>query len=392
MENKIPEILESEFVERRKRLAKSCEEAGLNGSLVVSQGGKASSLAGYCIYLANYYTHWFPGLEDFPPYWNCRGHAVVVLPVRGEAVLVQTMIPGTKGRDLRIHDDVRADYCINEIQHDYNLIRGIISALREKGLDHGRIGLMGCQILSMKHFQEIQRSLPNVEWVPSDNLLIEQMLIKSEAEMNLIRYVCKAINEVSDQVLNAAQPGVSEAELVSQVDLGLKEWGCELSWMRPNRPNRLDRGQIYYMAVCGHCKGYFFDISRNKVVGEKPNPKQAEFLALLNEFVLRQTEEVRVGRTAHEAAQFGMHYFIDEKKEFTREEFEAGILGTFASFGHSLGVSWTRPWIRPGDKTVLKAGMFMAVEAVYSKPGLGLAEAEVNFEITEGGPRILTKL
>jgi Xaa-Pro aminopeptidase len=302
------------------------------------------------------------------------------------------MIPDPEREDLRIHDAVRSDYCISEIQHDYNLIRGIISVLREKGLDHGRIGLMGCHILSMKHFEEIQRSLPNVEWVPSDNLLVEQMLIKSKAEMNLIRYACKAISEVSDQVLDAAQPGVSEAELVSQLDLGLTERGCELSLMRPNRPNRLERGQIYYMAVCGHCKGYFFDISRNKIVGEKPNPKQAEFLGLLNEFVLGQTEEVRAGRTAHEAAQFGMHYFIDEKKEFTREEFEAGILGTFASFGHSLGLVWSRPWIRPGDETTLRAGMFMAVEAVYSKPGLGLAEAEVNFEITEDGPRILTKL
>ncbi|MFQ5917058.1 MAG: M24 family metallopeptidase, partial [Candidatus Binatia bacterium] len=364
----------SEFEERRTRLAKSCDDAGLDGALVVSRGGKASTHNGYCLYLANYFTHWCPGVNDFPPYWNCRGHPAIVLPVHGEATLIQTMVPELGGKDLRIHDDVRADYCINEVRHYSNVIRGITETIREKGLEQGRIGLIGSLILSMKHFQELQDAFPKVEWVPSDDLLIDQMLIKSDAEWGVIRYACESISEVTDQVLEAGRPGVSEAELVTQIDLALRERGCELSFMRPNRLNRLERGQIYYMAIVGHCNGYFFDMSRNKVVGAKPSPKQAELLDLLNDFVLRQTEECQPGRTGGEASQFGIRYLIDERKLFTREEFEKGITGTYACFGHGLGLSWTPPNIRPGDETVLRPGMFMAVELVYNMPGLGLAD------------------
>lgn len=392
MRNDIPTISKYEFEERRKLLAKSCGEAGLDGALVISRGGKASSRAGYCIYLANYYTHWFPGLDDFPPYWNCRGHAALVLDVRGEASLIQTMIPFKETEDPRIHDDVREDYSINDVRHDYDVIRGIITVLKERRLSKGRLGLIGSHTLSMKHFHEIQKALPDVEWIPTDDLLVDQMLVKSEAELEIIRYACKSVNEVTDRVIEEVRPGISEAELVTQVDLGLRERGCELSWMRPNTPKRLEGGQVYYMAVIGHCRGYFFDIGRSKVIGGKPSAKQAEFLNLLNEFAIRQTEECQPGRSADEAARFGINYFTEEHKEFTREEFEKGILGTYACLGHSLGLSWTKPWVRPGDQTVFRPGMYMAVEAVYNKPGIGIAEAEVNFEITENGPKILTHL
>lgn len=383
MKKDLPQISRSEYEERRKHLAKYCEKAGLKGALVWSRHGAVSDRAGYSIYLANYSTKFFSGLDDFSPYWASRGHSAVVLPCQGNATLIKDMIP---------YDSDRVAQAIGNVKHDYNIIRGIVTALKESGLEKGRVGLIGTQIVSMKHVQEIQHALPEVEWVPADDLLIDQMMIKTEAELSIIRYGCKAIADVSSQVLEAAQPGVSEMELVNQLGAGLANKGCELYWMRPNSPKRLKRGEIYYIAIVGCCQGYFLDISRNKVVGKKPNAKQTEFLNLLSEFVLRQAEELRPNRSAGDAAKFGLRYFIDERKEFSREEFEAGILGTFAGFGHGLGLTFGRPFIREGEEVMLRPGMYMAVEAVYSKPGIGMAEAEVNLEITESGPRILTKL
>ena len=379
----VPEIEKSEYIERRRRLAKSCEEAGLRGALVWSRHGTASDRAGYSIYLVNYYTKFFAGLDDFPPFWASRGQSAVILPVKGEAALVKDMIP---------YDEEKVARAINDVRHDYNLIRTIITSLQEKGLDHGRVGLIGSQIISLKHFEQIKRALPHVEWVAVDDLLIDQMVIKSDAELKIIRHGCEAVSEVTDGILEAAQPGVTEIELVERTARGLAERGCELFWMRPNSLRPLEKGDIYYMAIVGWCEGYFFDISRNKIVAAKPNTKKAGFLTLLNEFVIQQTEELRPGRTAGDAAKFGLHYFIEEKKEFSRAEFEAGILGTYAGFGHGLGLSIGKPFVREGDETVLEPGMYLAVEACYPKPGIGYAEAEVNVEITEKRPRILTRL
>ncbi len=383
MTDGLPQITGLEYEERRNRLKKSCEEIGLEGVVVWSRHGSASDRTGYSIYLANYYTKFFSGLDDFQPYWASRGHSAVVIPVRGEATLIKDMIP---------YDSDLVAQAIGEVRHDYNLIRGTVSILREKGLHRGRVGLIGSQIISMKHFNEIGRALPDVEWVPADDLLIDQMLIKSEAELKIIRHGCRAASEVTDWVLDGVKPEITEMELAHRVAKGLAERGCEFCWMRPNSVRPLERGEIYFMAVVGWCQGYFFDISRNRVVGTKPNARQAEFLNLLNDFVIQQAGELRPDCTGGDAARFGIRYFIDERKEFSREEFEAGILGTFAGFGHGLGLTFGRPFIREGEEVMLRPGMYMAVEAVYSKPGIGMAEAEVNLEITENGPKILTRL
>ncbi|MBI2881135.1 MAG: aminopeptidase P family protein [Candidatus Tectomicrobia bacterium] len=375
-------ISRSEYEARRKRLAESCQRADLKGALVWSRQGTASDRAGYALYLANYYTEFF-FLNDFPPHWACRGHSAAVVPAQGEAALV---------KDCRYYEAEQVAWAIDDVRQDFNLDRAIVATLLEKGLDRGRVGVIGSEVAPWIHFQEIQRALPRVEWVPADDLLVDQMLVKSEAELDIIRQGCAIVSDVTDEVLEAAEPGVSEVELVGRMASGLAERGAQLGWMRPNRPRRLERGDLYPMAVIGWCQGYFFDVSRSKVVGGKPTPQQARLLDLLKEFVLRQVEELRPGRTASEAAQFGYRYFIDEKKELTREQIEAGVLGEYACFGHGLGLIWSKPNLREGDETVLRTGMYLAVEAVYPKPGVGKAEAEVNVEITEAGPRVLTRL
>jgi Xaa-Pro aminopeptidase len=91
-------------------------------------------------------------------------------------------------------------------------------------------------------------------------------------------------------------------------------------------------------------------------------------------------------------AEFGYRYFIDEKKEITLEEFEAGVFGAYCAFGHGLGLTWSKPWVRRGQKDVLKPNMYIAMEVVYTKPGTGHAEIEYGVEITDKGPRLLTRI
>lgn len=375
-------ISRSEYEERRRKLAKACQEAGLVGAIAWSRGGVVTDRAGYGIYLANYYAEWFY-LNDFPPHWACRGHNAVVVPANGEAALV---------KDVRYYDAAAVADAIDDVRHDFNLPRAVIATLRDKGIERGRLGVIGSEVVPWIHFHEIQRALPEVEWVPADELLINQMLVKSEAELRLIRRGCAIVNEVTDEILEAARPGVSQTELAGRVAQGLVERGARLAWMRPNTPKRLERGDIYPLAVIGWYQGYFFDVSRSRVVGGKGTPQQSEFLDMLNEFALRQAEELRAGRTVGEAAEFGYRYFTKERKVLSREEIEAGFLGEYACFGHGLGLNWSRPNVRAGDDTVIQPGMYMATEAVYPHPALGRAEAEVNLEITGTGPKILTKL
>jgi Xaa-Pro aminopeptidase len=58
--------------------------------------------------------------------------------------------------------------------------------------------------------------------------------------------------------------------------------------------------------------------------------------------------------------------------------------------GHGIGLSWAVPWLMPGDQTVLEPGMYVAVEMMFGKEGLGAALYEENGLVTEDGFEVLT--
>ena len=378
-------IARSEYEERRKRLAVEARAQNLDGVVVWAREGTAADRAGYAIYLANYYTKFFPGLDDCVPHFAALGHAAVVVPAEGNATLVVDM-------HYHYYPAERVSEAIDRVVHDTNVVRGVVSALADQGLIRGRLGLIGSQIISAKHFQALKDALPSVEWRIVDDLLIDHMQVKSEAEWRIIRHGCQAVNEVTDDILAAAVPGISEFDLMQRAARQLAERDCELWWLRPAGPRRLENGQIYFMSVVGWCQGYFFDIARNKIVGAKAGAQPNPTLEALNQFILRQAAELKPGRTGAEAAEFGLRYFIDDLKAVTRMEIEAGALCPFPAFGHGLGLNYGRPYIREGESMVLQPGMYLAIEANYADPVLGMAEAEVDVEITAEGPKILTRL
>lgn len=53
--------------------------------------------------------------------------------------------------------------------------------------------------------------------------------------------------------------------------------------------------------------------------------------------------------------------------------------------GHGLGVSWEGPYIAPGDKSRLQAGMCLAIECRIGRKGHGGAMFEQVGAVTESG-------
>lgn len=381
-ERRIPR---EEYIARRARLAADARALGLDGVVVWSREGTAETRAGYAIYLANYYTKFFSGLDDCPPSFGALGHAAVVVRADGEATLVVDM-------HYHYYPGESVAEAIDDVVHDTNVVRGVAGALRAKGLTNARLGLVGSQILSVRHFDALRDAVPGARWQMIDDVLIDHMRIKSGAEWRVIRHGTEAVNEVSDAILAAATPGTTELALAQRAAGMLAERGCELMWLRPSSLKRLEKGEIYFFSVVGWCQGYFFDIARNKIVGTEPGTAPNTVLEILNEFILRQAAELKPGRTGAEAADFGYRFFAEERREFTRDQIEQGVLCPFPAFGHGLGLNYGRPYLRDDESMMIEPGMYIAVEANYADPRLGMAEAEVDVEITASGPRVLTKL
>lgn len=377
-------IARSEFEQRRKTLGDRIKAAKLSGAIAFSRQGTASTRAGYVLYLSDYYTPFFDGLEDCAPHWAALGHAAVVVSPSGEALLVTDMnhyyFPGERPKKAGI-----------EVVHDTNVMRGIATAAAKLDIKAGNVGLIGEEILSVKRHAMLQAELPGLAVVWKDDLLDDDMMIKSEAELRILRYANKAVEGIATRALGMARPGVTEHELADFARRAIAEAGGELFWMRPNRLLPLKDGDVYYMSIVAWFQGYFVDVARNCVVGDA-SPERRGLVSYLNDYILAQAEELKPGITAEQAAEFGYRYFAGPKSNLTRAQIEYGALCPFPAFGHGIGLSFGKPYIREGDATILRPGMVIAIEANYELPNIGVAEAEVTVEIGQDGPRLLSGL
>jgi Xaa-Pro aminopeptidase len=231
-----------EFRLRRQMLANRAGEAGLAGAVAFGRQGTASTRAGYVIYLSDYYTPFFDGLEDFPPHWAGLGYAAVVVSASGDALLVTDM--------NHYYFDAKGPQRSGlSVVHDTNVMRGVAKAAQMLGIAKGRVGLIGEEILSAKRHALLQSLTPNLTLSWNDALLDDAMMIKSAAELNILRQANKIVESIAGQALAKAVPGATEHDLADFVRRSIAQAGGELLWMRPNRLKPLADGDIYYMSI-----------------------------------------------------------------------------------------------------------------------------------------------
>jgi Xaa-Pro dipeptidase len=383
-ENHLKPIARDEFARRRKVLAHRVAAGGMSGAIAFGRQGTASTRAGYVIYLSDYYTPFFDGLEDCVPHWAALGHAAVVVSASGEAVLVTDMKHYYFDAAVPERSSIR-------VVHDTNVMAGIAKAVEGLGIKQGRIGLIGQEILSAGRYKMLRQMMPGLTLVWRDELLDHDMMVKSVAELRILRYSNRVVDRIASEALAKAVAGAIEHDLADYVRRSISKAGGELLWMRPNRLAPLKDGDIYYMSIVAWFQGYFVDIAKNCIIGSDRSEKLA-LLNHLNDYILGQAECLKPGVIAQDAAAFGYKYFLDRESKLTRSQIEDGVLCPFPAFGHGIGLTFGKPYIREGDVTVLKPGMVIAIEANYEIANVGVAEAEVTVEIGQSRPHLLSGL
>jgi Xaa-Pro aminopeptidase len=146
---------------------------------------------------------------------------------------------------------------------------------------------------------------------------------------------------------------------------------------------------MFHADCYGSYGGYFFDFGRSRCVGDNPTPRQRGLLEAVIEAVETICAEVRPGVTADELYHCGERWMAASPvvQGLTPEEPE---MEGFPAVGHGLGMMWERPWLMPGDHTVIEPGMYLAVELLLGDPEIGGAMFEHNGLVTDTGFEVLT--
>lgn len=386
----------TEYQLRQQRFAVALGGADLPGAVVISRGGSTLDRYADVCYLTGHYQS-YSYLPDEAGLFSSRAHTAAVVASTGE-VLLCVSVPEYDETAI-VADEVRWG-------DDFATV--LAGAMTSLGLDAGRVGLVGSDVLPHRLGRALADRLPAVVWQECDEVLLCLRRIKSPAEQAIIRKAASIHVAALAAARAAVLPGHREADVVAEFGGVALENGAGLyftalssgpgiaRWTSRALPGfglrRLESGDLVRLDMGIVLDGYLSDFGRTFVVGE-PNRAQRRLLDTLHLGIDTVLAAIAPGRSVRDVVDAGERALAEAGVAPT--EAQAGAI--HASFpvhwGHGLGLGWERPYMTQSEPLVIAPGMYLAIERTLSAPGVGTAAAEHtllvgddNIEILSEGP------
>jgi Xaa-Pro aminopeptidase len=366
-----------EYVDRMKRTVAALQQAGMDG--LVGFANKVEP--GHVRYLTGYETR--HGIHDASYF--------VLTPDYGKRL---TLITNSSWEPLREMS------WVEEIIVSSNFAQ-IIPGLLPSTANH--VGIAGYEYMPAPVFQALRERFPNVKFTDASRLYYQVRMVKSPAEVAVLRR-CAQITQVGAQAfLDSVQEGRTEREILVAIESALKLNGSdEVSFttqvgagpktfaINPYAADqRLKDGDMVLMDCGATYCGYRGDLSRTTVLGHG----SSEVLELLEgtaEMYDRCLEVVRPGVPSSEIARTGVA--VAERlglKDYlySSPNVKVGFMG------HAIGTHYHEPpWIDLTENTALQENMVIVIEPILRREGVGGVLIEDAVLVTTKGAERLSTL
>lgn len=394
-----PAISREEIRGRQLAVAADLAERDLDGLLVWSSCGSSLDSFGNAFYLTNHYSPVPRVNVDIEPFMTGWGQTAVVLTAEGAAYLV------SENPDIR-HDLIVAD----RVLASRDVYAEVIRALRTADLDRSRVGLAGASCMPVAVWRRITEALPDLELVDVDDILFRRRMLKSPAELALMRHASAIGCEIQNAMLGLVEVGATDLDLAVAgmaecMRRGAVLWDFAFAsgpasghgyWCRLppwDRERRYVAGDIVHPDAYGAFDGYFFDLQRTRVVGDDPTPRLRWLLDGVVGVVDALCAAARAGTSAAEVARLKAEWLAEYGYV---EPAAAGasvgdeLMQPLDAVGHGVGLGFELPWVDTASPWTLEATMTLALEIYLSEPGVGTVAFEHVLIVTDGEPEILT--
>jgi|SRR5579872_3964907 len=317
----------------------------------------------------------------------------VLIPASGHpVVLVASNI------DVIIHEvsalpDIRTYSSIGVAPVD-----DVLSILRQLLGSTGRIGAeLGYeQRLGMSEldFVKLKASAQGFEWTDAASLLWGLRMVKTPAELGLLRRANLAASAGIPQAFNALRSGMTEIEVSEIFVHTLKACGAQgaqcavfsgssgyaRTTARP-RPQTIAPGDMMWIDVATHVGGYWCDVSRAATIGPA-SEAQSALQRLIHEATIATIATLRAGVKAADVA-----------STCEGEMVARGLMTNSGvnRYGHGIGINVEPPHVAAYDETTLVANMVITCEPEILMES-GRFNVEEDVLITDVGHEILTRL
>ncbi|KOO43957.1 M24 family metallopeptidase [Priestia koreensis] len=247
--------------------------------------------------------------------------------------------------------------------------------------------------LTYSSFQTYDKAV-EAELVPVSNAVEKLRLIKSEAEIKILKEAAKIADAAFEHILTVIRPGVTELEVCNELEFFMRKQGATsssfdtivASGYRSALPHGvasekvIEKGEFVTMDYGALYQGYVSDVTRTVAVGEVSDELRTIYDVVL-EAQLRGMNGIKPGLTGKQADALTRDYIA-----------EKGYGEYFGhSTGHGIGLEVHEgPALSFRSDNVLEPGMIVTVEPGIYIPKLGGVRIEDDTIVTQTGNESLT--
>lgn len=258
------------------------------------------------------------------------------------------------------------------------------------------IGKLGVEKehLTVQRFEALSEAIGAASYVDIGRPLREMRAVKSPEEAARMREAVRIVEDVLRAGLSKVKPGVTEIELVAELEYQMKKLGAQgpsfdtlvLAGAKSALPHGdadgtpIREGELLLFDLGVFANGYASDITRTFAVGDVTDEMKRIYNAVL-EGNLKAIAAIRPGVT------FGS---LDRA---ARESIAAAGYGPQFNhrLGHGLGMDIHEyPSIHGNNEELVQAGMVFTVEPGIYLPGVGGVRIEDDVFVTPDGVEVLT--
>jgi len=281
----------------------------------------------------------------------------------------------------------------------------VVATLRDHGAENGRIGLdlLSAEqpgALSASEYLALTRSMPEAEWVSGVETLDRVMVVKEQAERELLRRAAEVADLGVEAAFAAIEPGRTELEIAGIAEAAMRSAGNEFVWsvtgtevgsgyrqsyrhgftVAPSQ-KRIQRGDIVTVDVHPMIGCYLGDLAMNAVVGE-PTEAQLDL----------ERAWAGIAETILDGLKPGAAIADVAIAAYTTAQESGYAEHTLPFFGHGLGTdARIPPAVHAGNPGRFEEGMIFEIFLQTTVPEVGGLRLETATRITDTGYELLNK-
>ena len=275
----------------------------------------------------------------------------------------------------------------------------LIELIKKNKWDKLNIGVeMDSHYFTAYCYEKLKQGLPNAKIIDSERLVNWARLIKSEAEIKLMKGAALISQQAMKVAMESIKPGVRQCDAVAEIQKalfkGTPEIGGEYASIATLLPTgkgtsashltatdeKFVEGEATIIELSGVNKRYHAPMARTVLLG-KPDQKKIDAMKATNEALDAGIAATKPGSTADNVAQ--KFWAVLDKYNIKKE----------SRTGYSIGIGYPPDWgehtlnIYKGDMTVLQPNVCFHMIAVMQFGDWGV-EASESVRVTEKGSEL----